>query len=57
MARKMKCGTCGSIDVVRDAWALWSVEQQKWELSDVSDYAFCGKCDGETTVVEEEIKT
>ena len=57
MARKMKCGTCGSIDVVRDAWALWSVEHQKWELSDVSDYAFCGKCDGETTVVEEEIKT
>jgi hypothetical protein len=42
------CGTCGSTDVSRDAWADWNVERQEWELRVAFDYARCHACDGET---------
>lgn len=49
------CGTCGSNDVSRDAWANWSVETQDWELGAVFDYGHCHKCSGETRLIEVEL--
>ena len=46
------CGACGSADVMRDAWAEWSEENQSWELGAVFDAGFCGDCDGEATLKE-----
>jgi hypothetical protein len=43
--RTMTCRTCGSDQVVRDAWACWSVEDQHWELGEVFDHAFCVACE------------
>lgn len=39
------CGTCGSDKVVRDAWAVWNVEAQDWELQQVFVDAFCHACE------------
>ena len=49
------CGTCGSDNVSRDAWADWSVTTQQWELGTVFDYGHCHKCDGESQLVEVEL--
>jgi hypothetical protein len=50
---KMVCATCGSDDVLRDAWAEWDVEQQQWVLQNVFDHAVCeGACEGETRIKE-----
>ena len=45
------CRTCGSDNVVRDAWASWNADTQQWELEDVFDYAFCKACE-ETARIE-----
>lgn len=42
------CGRCGGVAVTRDAWAEWSVAQQRWTLSEVFDFAFCHQCHRET---------
>lgn len=41
------CPYCGSEDILRDAFARWSVDSQSWELSSDCDTADCGEC-GET---------
>ena len=51
-AVKMVCGTCGGENVMRDAWAVWDVATQQWELGNVFDHAHCDDCDGETRVKE-----
>lgn len=53
---KMICSTCGSDQVVRDAWAEWDVATQEWVLQNVFDYAYCQACEGDTSIKEEEIK-
>lgn len=42
------CGCCRSVNVMRDAWAEWNVEVQKWDLGNVFDNGFCNDCDGES---------
>ncbi|WP_425228544.1 hypothetical protein [Sphingomonas sp.] len=49
---QITCGSCGSTDVARDAWANWSTAEQRWELLTVFDCARCHACDGATTLVE-----
>jgi len=51
---KMTCKTCGSEDVIGDAYAAWDKHAQRWEISgDVFDKgAYCNACDGETRIVE-----
>ena len=51
------CGTCGSDDVSRDAWAEWSVAEQRWVLRTEFDDAYCHRCDGETSLIEVPLKT
>ena len=49
------CSICGSENVRRDAWAIWNVETQSWELSTVFDAGFCDDCDGGARLNEVEI--
>ena len=44
------CAHCGGSNVQRDAWAVWSPENQQWELGAVFDDAHCDDCDGATSL-------
>lgn len=44
------CATCGSDDVLRDAYARWNPEKQDFDLVATFDHTFCGECDGECSV-------
>ena len=52
MKLKKCCNACGSENVVRDAWAEWDTETQRWALATTFDAAFCEDCDGETRIVD-----
>jgi len=52
---KIVCAECEGENVVRDAWASWDVETQKWEASSVFDDARCEDCDREVSLNEVEI--
>lgn len=45
---QMVCRYCGSSYIVKDAWACWSVEAQRWELDNFYDATQCNSCDGES---------
>ncbi|MFD1104029.1 DUF5983 family protein, partial [Sphingobium olei] len=47
----VRCGSCGSADVMRDAWACWDDDTQDWVLGSVFDAAFCETCENDTTLV------
>lgn len=52
-AIQIVCRTCGTDQVLRDAYASWNVDNQEWELQNVFDAAVCeGRCDGETKLDE-----
>ena len=46
------CQNCGSESVMAHAWAVWSVEEQRWELGTVFNHEHCADCDGETSIVD-----
>lgn len=50
------CTTCGSDQVLLDAWAAWNPDTQKWELSSTFDSAYCEKCMGECQIEQQPIK-
>lgn len=39
------CRSCGSENVVCDAWASWDRVSQEWELEDTFDDTFCKDCE------------
>lgn len=41
------CRHCGSANVMRDAWAIWNVEAQSWELGASFDHSKCDDCGAE----------
>lgn len=48
---KMVCERCGSQEVVADAYAVWDVESQSWELQSTFDKgSYCSNCDGECRI-------
>ncbi|MDQ2893146.1 MAG: hypothetical protein M3R64_08690 [Pseudomonadota bacterium] len=51
------CGTCGSTNVSRDAWASWDKATQDWVLGAVFDAAFCHDCEAERSLEEIQIST
>jgi hypothetical protein len=53
---KMVCAACGSDDVRRDAYAVWSVPNQAWELLTTFDNTDCEKCGGECSVTAEPVE-
>ena len=46
------CERCGSDEVLVDAWAEWSVENQSYQLSELLDHAECEACGGETDIID-----
>ena len=44
-----KCKTCGSVRVVRDAWACFNPETGLWEIDTTFDHQFCQDCEKDTT--------
>ncbi len=46
---EIRCTSCGSTEVAKDAAAEWDTEKQDWVLSSTYDHAWCNseKCDGE----------
>ena len=49
------CGTCGSDEVSRDAWANWDIGTQEWVLGSVFDDGFCHRCECESRLIEVEL--
>ncbi|WP_232272130.1 DUF3768 domain-containing protein [Thiosulfatihalobacter marinus] len=45
------CGNCGAMNVVRDAWAEWSMASGDWVLKTVFDDFACDKCGEANTPV------
>ena len=56
MKIKKVCEKCGSDDVWFEAYAAWDVDTQSWELGSTFDNSWCRDCDGETNIIEQEIK-
>jgi len=52
--RTFVCSNCGSHQVVRDAWAEWSVHDQEWQLGEIFDHTFCLTCETECTAQAQE---
>ncbi len=53
---RLKCKVCGSTNIIKDAWAEWDEENQKWILSSVYDHVYCTNCEGETKILENNLK-
>jgi hypothetical protein len=53
----VRCASCGSADVMRDAWACWDDHTQAWVLGSVFDAAFCEACENDTTLAVEILET
>lgn len=49
---RIVCGSCGSTNVARDAWAEWDEERQEWVLQAVFDAGFCHRCEEEAKLIE-----
>ena len=53
MAIKIVCKKCGGTNVTKDATAVWSEHEQKWELEAVfDDPNWCEDCEGEASLEE-----
>ena len=48
----MQCCECGSTNVRRDAWAVWDVDNQQWELGTIFDAGHCEDCEHEASLKE-----
>lgn len=53
---EMRCYRCGGTDVLKDAFAVWDVETQSWDLHSTYDHAVCNTCDGETKLEEHPVE-
>ena len=49
---KYVCNDCGSDDIRKDAWGIWDIEIQGWELDTTYDNYHCENCEGECGVTE-----
>lgn len=53
---KQVCSTCGSDDVLADATARWDADEQRWEVTNISDKGHsCNECDGECKIEQVEL--
>ena len=55
--KNMICSACKSENVLKDAYAVWSKEEQKWDICTLFDHAICEECGGETNIEEIDLKT
>ncbi len=47
-----RCRSCGSSDILRDAWACWDVDTQQWVLHSCYDAFHCEDCGCDTKRVD-----
>ncbi len=45
---KPRCTSCGSADILRDAYACWDVDTQQWVLHSCYDLFRCETCDAQS---------
>ncbi|MNR57174.1 hypothetical protein D3C85_1778990 [compost metagenome] len=38
------CARCGSSNVIKDAWAEWDIDSQRWTLHSTYDSCYCQDC-------------
>ena len=50
---RLLCPSCQSADVLRDAYAKWSVDEQAWALAEVFDFMVCEACEMEVRNLQE----
>lgn len=48
----MRCSSCGSFDVRKDAWAEWNPKKGAWVLATTFDACHCESCEGEANLDE-----
>ena len=48
------CSYCKSTEVLKDAFAEWSVEEQTWVLHACYDESYCNTCEGSCSLEDEE---
>ena len=49
---KPRCTACGSVEILRDAYACWDENQQEWVLHSCYDLYRCENCDVQSKRVE-----
>ena len=49
---KPRCTSCGSADILRDAYACWDENQQEWVLHSCYDDFRCENCDAQSKRVD-----
>ena len=52
---EMRCTSCKSTNVGKDAFAAWDMETQKWVLASLFDSNTCHDCGKETRLEEVQI--
>lgn len=50
MRVKYVCRTCGSDDVLRDAYAKWDIPAQEWVVHSLYDNNVCEVCGSESKI-------
>lgn len=46
------CASCGSADILRDAYACWDADTQQWVLHSCYDEYRCETCDSQSKRVD-----
>lgn len=39
------CSDCNGNDVLIDAWGVWNIDTQEWDLDNTFDDGYCKDCD------------
>ena len=47
-----RCASCGSADILRDAYACWDVDTQEWVLHSCYDEYRCEACGAQSKHVD-----
>lgn len=50
---KLVCRSCGSDNIVADAYARWDIQTQEWEMSSILDNKICESCGYEKNYCDE----
>ena len=52
MTVKYTCNDCGSNNIEQDATVYWSITEQRWLASNLTETYFCHDCHNDTDITE-----
>lgn len=52
---KYTCPHCGSDEILRDAFAIWDIDQQQWVLDSTYDDFMCNGCGNSINSPDEKV--